>query len=376
VNLRRVLILADDSADWIVAGLRQLDRLALAIEEFAVANRVTSPIEVCVFWRPDFDESRRWTPSDPRLSHLAFTSSPEDRPFDLVLTTRLFVYRRAIGQLVADGIAPSLQSVGWDEDFKIAEGSLSSRMGAWEQIVGRGGLSQIETRFLRGSGKSQDGFVSRNLNRPISRTVTRFLLRHPITPNAWTWLISPVFIVAALIMARGTYWSFVFGLILYQVFSILDGCDGEIARAKFMESERGRQLDDLFDVLSNVLLAVGLGAGLGRAHPEFGWLVLGEGIVVAGLTAANEWLLARVPAAEVGADALGGALYPRHRALVARSGFLAFGEEFASLLIQFTKRDVAVLFFLLLALIGLPSVILHLLFVVTAVSLVLALRAR
>jgi hypothetical protein len=69
-------------------------------------------------------------------------------------------------------------------------------------------------------------------------------------------------------------------------------------------------------------------------------------------------------------------LYPRHRALVERSGLLAFGEKFASLLIQFTKRDVAVLFFVLLAVIGFPAVILHLLFVVTAVSLVLAFRAR
>jgi hypothetical protein len=75
-------------------------------------------------------------------------------------------------------------------------------------------------------------------------------------------------------------------------------------------------------------------------------------------------------------DSLGGTLYPRHRELVKRSGLLVFGEKFASSLIQLTKRDVAVLFFMLLAIIGLPSLILHLLFVVTALSLLLALRAR
>jgi hypothetical protein len=62
--------------------------------------------------------------------------------------------------------------------------------------------------------------------------------------------------------------------------------------------------------------------------------------------------------------------------LVERSGLLAFGEKFAALLIQLTKRDVAVLFFVFLAIIGLPSLILHLLFIVTAASLVLALKAR
>jgi hypothetical protein len=62
--------------------------------------------------------------------------------------------------------------------------------------------------------------------------------------------------------------------------------------------------------------------------------------------------------------------------MIARSGLLKFGEGFASALIQFTKRDVAVLFFVFLAAIGRPALILHLLFAVTAVSLVLAWRAR
>ncbi|MEY2585256.1 MAG: hypothetical protein QOD80_1282, partial [Verrucomicrobiota bacterium] len=41
-----------------------------------------------------------------------------------------------------------------------------------------------------------------------------------------------------------------------------------------------------------------------------------------------------------------------------------------------TKRDVGVLLFVFLAAVSLPSLILHLWFVVTAVSLLLALRAR
>ena len=52
---------------------------------------------------------------------------------------------------------------------------------------------------------------------------------------------------------------------------------------------------------------------------------------------------------------------------------LLFGEKFASWLIQLTKRDVAVLFFVFLAAIGQPAWILHLLFGVTAISLALAL---
>lgn len=376
MNLRRVLILADESADWIVAGLRQLDRLALALDEFAVENGETSPVVVCIFWRSDLDQSQRWIPADPRLTHVAFRNEPEPEPYDLVLSTRLFLYRKAVGPLLEQPVPPvSSQPPPWENYLALAKRWEEPRPGISEYIANGDQIDDIERRFLRGSGKSQDGFVSRYLNRPISRAITRLLLRFPATPNGWTWLIFPIPVVAALVIARGTYWSFVWGLILYQVFSVLDGCDGEIARAKFMESERGRQLDDLFDVLSNVLLALGLGAGLSQAHPRFGWLFLAEGIAAASLIALNEWLLAR-PSPTPEPSVLGETLYPRHRALVERSGLLALGKKNASLVIQFTKRDVAVLFFVLLAAVALPSLILHSLFAVTAVSLVLAWRAR
>ena len=375
MNLRRVLILADESANWMVAGLRQLDRLALAIDEFAVDNNETSPVLVAIHWQDDVDRSLRWVPDHPRLTHLSFSSEPQNQdPFDLVLTTRLFVYRKTIGKILEGNGAPSPPFSSWEDRFERTKAALPPCPGALEIIPAHDAIAAIEKRFLRGSGKSQDGFVSRYLNRPLSRTVTRLLLRSPVTPNAWTCLISPIFVAAALIMGRGTYWSFVWGLILYQVFSILDGCDGEIARAKFMESESGRQLDDWFDVFSNVLLALGLGFGLSGAHPPFAWLFLTEGIVAAALIALNEWFLARAPTAESGT--LGETLYPRHRALVERSGLLVFGKEFASLVIQFTKRDVAVLFFVLLAAVGAPALILHLLLLATAVTLALALKSR
>jgi CDP-L-myo-inositol myo-inositolphosphotransferase len=272
-------------------------------------------------------------------------------------------------------ISAQAEAVSWENNFRPME----SLPGSWEYITNGNQIDEIEKRFLRGSGKSQDGFVSRYLNRPLSRLVSRLFLRFPTTPNAWTLATFPIPVIASLVLSQGTYGSFVWGLVLFQIFSILDGCDGEIARAKFMESERGRKLDALFDVLSNILLAVGLGFGLRQAHPRFEWFFLAEGIIAAMLIAINEWYLARrkpAPLDETTADSLGGALYPRHRDLVQRSGLLRFGEKFASLLIQLTKRDVAVLFFLFLAAIGLPSLILHLLFLVTAVSLVLALKAR
>ncbi len=200
-----------------------------------------------------------------RLTHVAFTTELDKEPFDLIVNfTRLFLYRNAIRKLMEASASPPeiISQAGaesWENNFRAME----SLPGSWEYITNGDQIDELEKRFLRGSGKSQDGFVSRYLNRPISRVVTRLLLRFPTTPNAWTLWIFPLPVIASLILSRGTYGSFVWALILFQIFSILDGCDGEIARAKFMESERGRKLDALCDVLSNILCSSsGLGFGL------------------------------------------------------------------------------------------------------------------
>ena len=334
-----------------------------SIDEFAVENKETAPVLVCIFWRPDLDQSQRWVPKNERLTKVAFTTDLDGQPFDLILNTRLFLYRKAVRDLIETSVSPPqiISSPGekesWEICFRRVESLPRSRAGAWEYITDGNQIDEIEIRFLRGSGKSQDGFVSRYLNRPISRVVTRLLLRFPTTPNAWTLLIFPIPIVASLILLHGTYWSFLWGLVLFQVFSVLDGCDGEIARAKFLESESGRRLDDLGDILSNLLLAVGLGFGLGRqaaAAGHGGSFYVAEGILTAVLMGVNELLLATRKPAENASVSLGGALYPRHRELIARSGILILGERFASWLIQLTKRDVAMLFFVFLAAIGQP----------------------
>lgn len=400
-SFRRVLIVADESADWIVAGLRQLERAALAVDEFAVENRETAPVHVCILWRPGLDRSQRWVPKHPRLTKVAFTEELDGQPYDLVLNSRLFLYRRAVRQLFSEGRAsaqpitlaagsiekadvqgpvPPSQEELWQAYFRSLESLPRSQPGAWEYITDGNQIDEIEIRFLRGSGKPQDGLVSRYLNRPISRNVTRLFLRFPTTPNGWTWSIFALPLLALLILFQGTYWSFLWGLVLYQLFSILDGCDGEIARAKYLESEPGRRLDAFCDVLSNILLVLGLGGGLSRQAGlagYSGWFYFFEGLVAAALIGLNEsWLEMKnsssVPEKPVLLDE---SLYPRHRELVERSGLLALGENFASWVIQLTKRDVAILFFLFLALLGLPSLILHLLLLVTILTLALSMKS-
>jgi len=212
--------------------------------------------------------------------------------------------------------------------------------------------------------KPQDGFVSRFLNRPISRRITRFLLKFPIHPSAWTISIFVLPLIAFVFLVRGDYVSVVIGAGIFQVFSILDGCDGEIARAKNLESQFGERLDYFCDFAASLLYVLALGLGLHRSS---------EGIVCAVLITANELFL-RVGKSKmaVGSSALHESFYARHRAMIGHSGLVNLGERFVWWLFQLTKRDMAILVFLMLALLGLAYWILHLWTMVAGASLVLS----
>jgi len=221
------------------------------------------------------------------------------------------------------------------------------------------------------SGKPQDGLVSRFLNRPISQPITRALLKFPITPDAWTISIFPLLIVAFLFLLRGDRIGFICGAALFQIYSILDGCDGEIARAKNLVSERGRRLDTFCDIIGNLLLVIGIALGLQKQDRESFYAA--EGVLTALFIVANEFILhSSMPASALERPEL----YPRHREMVQRSGLLLLGEKTVWWLIQLTKRDVAILFFFVLAIIGLPQWILHSSLAVAIATLLLAGLAR
>ncbi|HEY1583724.1 MAG TPA: CDP-alcohol phosphatidyltransferase family protein [Chthoniobacterales bacterium] len=356
---RCIIILADESAHWKIAGLRQLERLALEVASL-------EGVRLTVLWDPALPAERRFSPRHPRLEP-RLPSCDDTISSALLLSTHLLLARGAlcdfslVSKDAADLRLPFVELLAKVRDVWKPNDSCIYLDAPTEIEAG-------EKRFLRASGKSQDGLVSRFINRPISRAVSRRLLRTSITPSSWTLAIFILPLGGAALLARGSYASIVIGLLLYQLYSILDGCDGEIARAKYLESDRGRQLDMWCDTAGNLLLALALGYGLGR---------FAEGIVVALLIAANEWLLtaSRRSAFQNGTTAIRRIVYPRHERLL-ESGLLVFGERFGWWLIQLTKRDVALLAFLLFAIAAQAAWILHLLGGVAAISTLLALRPR
>src|SRR5437763_5071049 len=212
--------------------------------------------------------------------------------------------------------------------------------------------------------KPQDGFVSRFLNRPISSRITRLLVRFPIHPSAFTMSIFVLPVTAGVFLLRGDYLSILVAAALFQVFSILDGCDGEIARVKNLESKFGERLDNLCDFLGSLIYVLALGSGLHHFK---------EGVVCALLITANELVLRwGTGVKRMASENFHESFYARHHGMIGHSGLLDLGERFVWWLFQLTKRDVAIFAFLMLALLGLADWILHLWTIVAGASLVLS----
>ena len=92
---------------------------------------------------------------------------------------------------------------------------------------------------VKGTG---DGIISRTLNRKISTRISLYLA-DKITPNQATLLAFLIGILSSVV----AFFHLPAGGLVYQLSSIIDGVDGEIARLTLKESKFGGWLDSLLD---------------------------------------------------------------------------------------------------------------------------------
>jgi phosphatidylglycerophosphate synthase len=373
----RFVILGDESANWQIAGLRQLDRLVLGLDEFAKALGTANKIEIVVFWRPDIPLSERLLPKHQRITCVRVTeASGSIEPEARILATRLFIARNALSKFFSTTPPVKIEQPivdltgAWPRLFEQFERTCRSAIRAgeedWRFLAHPSEIVASEKHLLRHIGKSQDGIVAKFLNRPISRVITRFLLKLPITPNAWTILTFALAPVAFVFLVRGDYTGFLVGTALFQLINILDGCDGEIARAKYLDSERGRRLDAFCDFVANLIFVLCLGIGLFR-----------QPLVSANISFV--YLLESLITFFIMAGGVGRFLMP----LLARDTTRAvsrrqedfnladrfFGRALTAFIFQITQRDVIYFVFLLLAIAGRASWILHIFFAFSVITL-------
>ncbi len=120
----------------------------------------------------------------------------------------------------------------------------------WEDVDTPESLNYAQRALVRSLGKPTDGFVSRHFNRKISTRISSLLAKTSLTPNQLS--VSTMFIsfIAAWFVVQPDYLGLMVGGLIFQFASIVDGCDGEIAKLKFMGSQFGEWVDTVADNLS------------------------------------------------------------------------------------------------------------------------------
>ena len=147
------------------------------------------------------------------------------------------------------------------------------------RVTDRASARLAERSLLESLRKPIDGFVSRHLNRHISLAVTRHLVKTGLRPNHVTAFIMLFGIAAGVFgMIAEPWWTLVLAGLFFQSQSVLDGCDGEIARLTYRFSHRGQWLDTIGDDLTNWLFTLGLAVGQARVM-DLPWLYAAGGFV-------------------------------------------------------------------------------------------------
>jgi CDP-L-myo-inositol myo-inositolphosphotransferase len=128
---------------------------------------------------------------------------------------------------------------------------------------------------LRATQKATDGWVSRTFNRPVSRRFSRAALAAGMSASSASFITLLIGLGCAWIAAQPGYLPLALTGVLFQLASILDGVDGEIARATLTESEAGARVDTVVDQVTYVACFAGA---------NIGWIREGSGTLAAAST--------------------------------------------------------------------------------------------
>ena len=152
----------------------------------------------------------------------------------------------------------------------------------WVDVDEPEAIAKAEHMLLRSAGaKPTDGPVARHINRPVSARITRWLIHTPLTPNHITLIAFGLSLVGAAMMAAGSWAWLAAGGLMVQLASIVDGCDGEVARIKHMRSDYGAWMDAVLDRYSDGIVLGAMAIG-GWAMGGGWWAIIGGWAAIVG----------------------------------------------------------------------------------------------
>ena len=146
---------------------------------------------------------------------------------------------------------------------------------SWQSITHPEDRIAAERKLEGWLVKPTDGIFAR-MNRRVSIPISRRLIKFPITPNMVSLFTLALSLAAGVFFAAGGYWNCLAGAVLGVLTSILDGCDGEVARLKLQVSDFGCWMDSICDYLYYIVTFAGITIGLMRSKGDpslAGWSI-------------------------------------------------------------------------------------------------------
>ncbi len=122
-----------------------------------------------------------------------------------------------------------------------------------------------EWKLIRGMNKAFEGPVDALINWRFSMRITRVVARWPlsVTPNQVTVFAILVGLAAGYVASLGGYAAIAIAGVMFQLNSILDSVDGELARLRVQYSKLGQWLDNVSDEIVDNAFTVCVGWALG-----------------------------------------------------------------------------------------------------------------
>ena len=119
-------------------------------------------------------------------------------------------------------------------------------------------LDRAKDLIFSNVGKTATGWIAININGRVSLPLSRLLVKTPLTPNMVSILINVIGVLSGPFYALGHP---VIGALCMQIATILDRCDGEVARVKLMETKKGQWVDTISDQFTVLSTFIGLPIG-------------------------------------------------------------------------------------------------------------------
>ncbi|MFQ5752515.1 MAG: NTP transferase domain-containing protein, partial [bacterium] len=127
----------------------------------------------------------------------------------------------------------------------------------WIDVDDGKALKNAKSLLIEQLAKLTDGPIAKMFNRPLSLRISAVLLKTGITPNQVSLLSFIMGLFASLCFYFGDYLYLIVGGILVQISSVVDGCDGEIARLKLGQTNYGGWFDAVLDRYADGLIVFG-----------------------------------------------------------------------------------------------------------------------